>query len=319
MTLPTPSPVRQGIRDVFGDVKTGFTVENKRFTDDADTLIRDPNNPYQNFMENLRGSPGQKLNRFAGDGGIRNFSPFLALFDALSGKGKDKSINMTDATDRLTGQIFRQAADNPGTITPTEDGFGLQIDTGTGTINLGKSGFATYTGTPNPDYTGVFENIVNPSNESSEDTDDSPKTKAPFDPCPEGFEFDETTQSCQPIEEESTTPELGNAFVRNTQPMPDLSRYGRDGGEYLFFSGMPGVPNPMKEGGPPKQPPGKVTGPGGPMDDLVGPIMLSDSEYVLPAAQVLEMGGGDYDRGIRRLDKQRLAALKKYKDRFASS
>ena len=76
----------------------------------------------------------------------------MALFDALSGKGKDKSINMTDATDRISGQIFRQAAANPGTITPTEDGFGLQIDTGTGTINLGKSGFATYTGTPNDDY-----------------------------------------------------------------------------------------------------------------------------------------------------------------------
>lgn len=329
--LPAPSPVRQGIKDIYGNVKTGVTTTNDpddtrpdhlRVNDDLNSVVlaRDPSNPYQNFMENFRNSPGQRLNRFAGEGGIRNLSPVMALFDAITGKGGSKAINMTDESDKLSGQIFRQANANPGTITPTEDGLGLQIDTGTGTITLGKSGFATYSGDPNDDYEGVFKNIVNtnPSISGAGD-DDTQNPKAPFDPCPEGFEFDEASQSCQPIEEESTAPELGNTFVRNTQPMPDLSRYGRDGGEYLFFSEMPGVPNPMKNGGPPKQPPGRVNGPGGPMDDLVGPIMLSDSEYVLPAAQVLEMGGGDYDRGIRRLDKQRLEALKKYKNRFASS
>lgn len=309
---PVPSPVRQGIRSLFGNVNVGFT-------DEDDNLIRDPNNPYQNFMENFRNSPGQKFERFGGDGGIKNFFPSVALFNALRGKNNSDMVNMTDATDRLSGQIFRQAQKNPDSFSVSDDGLGLSIDTGTGTINLGSSGFATYTGMPNEDYTGVFKNIVNPPKPERGDGPDQQPSQQPFDPCPEGFKFDNATQSCQPVANDTVDPDDVNKFVKNTQPMPNLSRYGRDGGEYLFFSGMPGVPDPMKEGGPPKQPTGQVTGPGGPMDDLVGPIMLSNKEYVLPAAQVLDEGDGDYDRGIRRLDKQRLAALKKYKSRFDSA
>ena len=43
--------------------------------------------------------------------------------------------------------------------------------------------------------------------------------------------------------------------------------------------------------------------------------MLSGSEYVLPTEQIIEIGGGDYKKGIKALDKQRYAALRKYKDR----
>ena len=313
-SLPRPSPVRQGIKNLFGDVKVGYT-------DDDDNLIRDPDNAYQNFMENFRNSPGQKLSRFGDNlsSGIKNIFPTMAIINALSGNNKSGMQNMTDVTDRISGQIFRQAQKNPDSFSVSEDGLGLNIDTGTGTINLGSSGFATYTGMPNEDYTGVFENIVNPPKPEKDDNPDQQLSKQPFDPCPEGFEFDDATQSCQPVADDTSDPDDVNKFVKNTQPMPNLSRYGRDGGEYLFFTGMPGVPDPMKEGGPPKQPTGQVTGPGGPMDDLVGPIMLSNQEYVLPAAQVLDEGDGDYNRGIRRLDKQRLAALKKYKNRVASS
>ena len=221
----------------------------------------------------------------------------------------------------------------------TEKGaFGFVTDPSTGNVvgythqanPLGIMGLVSNIfGTDNTAQTYTGDSRFNPFNADAVnklkgmDTgdDDQPK-KTPLDPCPEGFKFDEASQSCQPVEEEkSEGPEVGDSFVRSTQPMPDLSRYGRDGGEYLFFSQMPGFPNPvgMRDGGPPKQPAGKVNGPGGPMDDLVGPIMLSNTEYVLPTAQVFEVGDGDYDRGIRRLDKQRLAALKKYKSRVASA
>lgn len=310
--MPAPSPVRQGIMDVFGDVDVGRTDEN-------DNLIKDPDNPYQNFMNNFRDSTGQKLNRFAGDGGIRNLSPMMALFDAFRGRGKDKSVNMTNATDRLSGQIFRQAAANPGQITLSDDGLGLNIDTGTGTIKLGSSGFATYTGTPNPDYTGVFENIVNPPDMSSDD--DASSMSQPFDPCPDGFKYNAETQSCEPVDEAEDTPKTGSKFVRNpvglSTAFPDLTRYGREGGEYQFFTEMPGVN--MRDGGVARGPQGEVTGPGGPKDDLVGPFMLSSQEYVMPYEMVLEEGGGSYDRGIKALEQERMAALKKYKDRVASS
>ena len=42
---------------------------------------------------------------------------------------------------------------------------------------------------------------------------------------------------------------------------PDLTRYGREGGEYQFFTEMPGVN--MRDGGIARGPQGEVTGPGG--------------------------------------------------------
>ena len=47
--------------------------------------------------------------------------------------------------------------------------------------------------------------------------------------------------------------------------------------------------------------------------------MLSSQEYVLPYELVLDEGGGNYNAGIKSLERQRMKALKKYKDRVASS
>ena len=292
MSLPTPSPVRQGIKAVFGDVDVGRTDEN-------DNLIRDPNNPYQKFMETQR----KNL-----DGGFLP-SPITAFLDAVFG---DKN-NMTTNADKITGQIFRQAAANPGTVNLSDDGLGLKIDVPRGTINLSKRGFATYTGVHDPDYEGVFSEIVNPPVEESED---NKKTKTPLDPCPEGYKFNDETQSCEKVETTDEEKILGTNYVRALSPMPDLSNYGIEGGEYKFFSEMPGIIK--AKNGLPRQPHGEVKGPGGPKDDLVGPILLSAQEYVEPYERVLDEGNGDYEQGIRVLEKKRMAALRKYRDRVKS-
>jgi len=65
-------------------------------------------------------------------------------------------------------------------------------------------------------------------------------------------------------------------------------------------------------GGLPRQPSGEVEGPGGPKDDLVGPILLSSQEYVMPIEQVKMAGGGNYQTGINRLEKDRKYALNNY-------
>ena len=65
-------------------------------------------------------------------------------------------------------------------------------------------------------------------------------------------------------------------------------------------------------GGLPRQPSGEVVGPGGPKDDLVGPILLSNKEYVMPIEQVKMAGGGNYQTGINRLEKDRKNALQNY-------
>lgn len=331
-SMPMPSPVRQGIKNVFGDVDVGRTgggdgdpyMEKRPGAVDPyeDRIRQDATNPYQNFMNNYRDSTGQKLNRFVGDGGIKNLSPVMALFDAFRG-GKDGSTNMTDATDRLTGQIFRYAAANPDSVTSAYDGLGLNIDTGTGTLNVKPSGFTTYSGTQNPDYDGPFADLVNPPPDDG--GDDAQAASQPFDPCPEGFKYNAETQQCEPVADDAADDaEDKPKFTRNPTPIseafPDLTRYGREGGEYQFFASMPGVPDPnLAEGGAPRGPQGEVKGPGGPKDDLVGPFMLSSKEYVLPYEMVLDEGNGNYNQGIKSLEQQRMAALKKYKARAASA
>jgi len=81
--------------------------------------------------------------------------------------------------------------------------------------------------------------------------------------------------------------------------------YGRVGGEYKYF---------MNQGGgtAPRGGTGEVTGAGGPKDDLVGPFMLSNKEYVLPNEQIKMYGGGNYETGVKRLEQDRLKSLSNF-------
>ena len=71
----------------------------------------------------------------------------------------------------------------------------------------------------------------------------------------------------------------------------------------------------MSDGGTsdvPRGDTGEVTGAGGPKDDLVGPFMLSNKEYVLPNEQIKMYGGGNYETGVRRLERDRMNALRNF-------
>lgn len=173
-------------------------------------------------------------------------------------------------------------------------------------------------------YTG--DSDLNPFDESNwNDNDGGDEVVKKKDPCPEGYVYSEESNSCIKVETDEDG-ERGTSFKLNTEPFPDLSRYGRDGkGEYRFFSEMPGILNMQTGGLPslkkkelPRQPTGEVVGPGGPKDDLVGPIALSNREYVEPYERVLDEGNGNYKRGIEVLEKKRHAALRKYRDRVKS-
>ena len=173
-------------------------------------------------------------------------------------------------------------------------------------------------------YTG--DSDLNPFDESNwNDNDGGDEVVKKKDPCPEGYVYSEESNSCIKVETDEDG-ERGTSFKLNTEPFPDLSRYGRDGkGEYRFFTEMPGILNMQTGGLPslkkkelPRQPTGEVVGPGGPKDDLVGPIALSNREYVEPYERVLDEGNGNYKRGIEVLEKKRHAALRKYRDRVKS-
>tara|TARA_B100000902_G_C27301881_1_gene913289 strand:+ start:848 stop:1954 length:1107 start_codon:yes stop_codon:yes gene_type:complete len=125
--------------------------------------------------------------------------------------------------------------------------------------------------------------------------------------CKPGYVYDASQNMCvlpDAVKDtaSTTTPVSG---IENIDPYT----YGMSGGgEKILSAGVAG----MKAGGLPRQPIGKVTGPGGPRDDLVGPIALSADEYVIPEAQVKLKGNGDYNKGIRLLDQERKQALKQY-------
>jgi hypothetical protein len=134
--------------------------------------------------------------------------------------------------------------------------------------------------------------------------------QTPLDPCEEGYRYDSNTQSCVKIEET-----VSSSYQRNPESMQDylnqfrpegmtgdvpLGMYGRLGGEYKYF---------MADGGIPRGGTGVVTGAGGPKDDKVGPVMLSNTEYVLPTEQVSMYGGGNYQTGLKRLENDRIKAL----------
>ena len=138
------------------------------------------------------------------------------------------------------------------------------------------------------------------------------ESQQPFDPCPEGFKYDSAEQKCVPIEEDVEN-ELGQEFVRNPEAFTgDPNMYGRVGGEYQFFTEVPGLIKAAN--GIPRGPTGEIRGAGGPKDDLVGPFMLSDQEYVLPKEMVMAAGGGNYDTGIKKLETMRKDSLNKYGD-----
>ena len=141
--------------------------------------------------------------------------------------------------------------------------------------------------------------------------------QTPIDPCPAGYRFDSGTQSCVKIGEEDTTV-AGGVYERNPESIQDylnrfrpegmtgdvpLEMYGRLGGEYKWFAANGGSTNI------PRGNVGEVTGQGGPKDDLVGPFMLSNKEYVLPNEQIKMYGGGNYETGVKRLERDRLKSL----------
>lgn len=271
---------------------------------------------YMDFMDNYRNAPFTKAGNALSE--LFTKGPSVSLVRSIFGGSATPSA--VDRSNALMQSIFNYAGSNPGMVKLKDEGLGMTIDTGTGTLNLRDSGRVTYSGRANPNYTGPFQDLVNPVDMSSDD-DDASSMSQPFDPCPDGFKYNAETQQCEPVDDTEDTSTVGSKFVRNpvalSTAFPDLTRYGREGGEYQFFTEMPGVR--MNQGGIARGPQGEVKGPGGPKDDLVGPFMLSSQEYVLPYEMVLQEGGGSYDRGIKSLEKERMAALKKYKDRVASS
>jgi hypothetical protein len=117
-----------------------------------------------------------------------------------------------------------------------------------------------------------------------------------------------TSPSSQvPTQDSSSEYPIGGKVVKYPW---DINTYGM--GPMWDFIRYPGQDNyPLAKGGLPRYPSGQVNGPGGPKDDLVGPIALSNKEYVLPVEMISHFGGGDYDKGIDALEILRKKVIKR--------
>ncbi len=127
--------------------------------------------------------------------------------------------------------------------------------------------------------------------------------------CKEGFYYDIKTQMCVKMEEETSTVKAEPVGIQTLQ---NPLTYGQTGGEQILSPAVVTARDGMAVQNLRRQPSGIVTGPGGPKDDLVGPIALSAQEFVMPKEQIMMKGNGDYNKGIRKLESQRKKSLKKY-------
>ena len=99
-----------------------------------------------------------------------------------------------------------------GTMDP-ETGAISGAKAGRGELNMNRFGMVTYTGMPDPNYTGPFANLVNPQQDQGGDGG-SPMTtdiaQPDVDPCPPGFQM--VNGTCQPIQQPAAP---GSNFVVN--------------------------------------------------------------------------------------------------------
>lgn len=110
----------------------------------------------------------------------------------------------------------------------------LELDTGRGTLRMSDSGTVTYSGMPNPDYTGPFGNLVNPPAQT--DSEDGAMTtdvaKSPQDPCPLGYTL--VNGVCQPVDDVTTAPPgsgfqffPSGGFPTSFQPVTQATQVGQ--------------------------------------------------------------------------------------------
>jgi len=126
--------------------------------------------------------------------------PAVALLGGLTG-----SADPADAAAFKVGTLQRMARETgTGTVDPNT-GAVTGVQAGPGTLSMNSFGGVVYSGVPDPNYVGPFQNLVrgNTGTMSSEDTDDSPMP----------------TQAPEPVDPGTTTPEqiddLAINYLRN--------------------------------------------------------------------------------------------------------
>lgn len=109
------------------------------------------------------------------------------------------------------------------------DGY-LQSPAGRGYLSQGSLGQVTYTGMPDPNYTGAYANLINPPvQEGGGRPQQVPPVQDPVTGqarCPAGYVFNETLQAC--VMDTAATSSF-QPTAPTAQPMPSGGYYARTG------------------------------------------------------------------------------------------
>lgn len=207
------TPVGQTAKEVFE--RTGVAPQQEYYGED--TLEADifgvPGGAYGREGE-LYGFPNaQALGEFqtqamripAAVGSFPIPSPILRGIQAISGYdplegGRQSLRNIFDAGGKYNPETGRIEAELPR-----------------GRLQMNTLGNVTYSGMPDPDYTGPFANLVNPPEEErgGDQQMAAPFVAATVDPCPDGYTLVDGV--CQPISPIDTAPDT--RFALPTVPL----------------------------------------------------------------------------------------------------
>lgn len=171
---------------------------------------------YRELYPDVEGNiPGTTM---AGIGNaIQGFSPLGMIARGITGAGPLDLPSATEQAAFNSGQLLSMG----GTM-DEQTGAISDVPAGRGELNMNRFGMVTYSGMPDPNYTGPYANLVNPPADTGGDGG-QPMQQATADPCPEGYQMVDGV--CTPVDDvtadEPAAP--GSNFVINpTTGLPTL-------------------------------------------------------------------------------------------------
>ena len=170
------SPELRGEKAAAGTPAEDFyaDVYRSRYPDVAGTM----ENPTGNIPGTFMAGVGNTVRNLPGIGMLLSGGPQdLPSASEQAAFKSGELLNMGGTMDEQTGAIS-------------------DVPAGRGTVGMNRFGMVTYSGMPDPNYTGPYRELVNPP---PEDMGGSDELKTASDPCPAGYQM--VNGACQPVDD----------------------------------------------------------------------------------------------------------------------